>query len=263
VSQTNLRFHGAAPFRVAVVHGGPGAAGEMAPVARRLSRYCGVLEPLQTAASVDAQIQELRDVLSRHAEIPLVLIGHSWGAWLSLLSAARYPSAVGKLILVGSAPFADSYVGQLQTRRLDRLDESERAEYRTAIASVGDPSAPSSDDALKQLGRLAAKADAYEPVAEIDEPSDIRFSAEIHRKVWSEASLLRQDGQLLRQARLVKCPVVAIHGDSDPHPAAGVAEPLASLPDFHLITLARCGHRPWLERYAKEEFYRVLLAEIG
>jgi hypothetical protein len=33
----NLRIYGKAPFNVAVIHGGPGAVGEMAPVARELS----------------------------------------------------------------------------------------------------------------------------------------------------------------------------------------------------------------------------------
>ena len=66
------------------------------------------------------------------------------------------------------------------------------------------------------------------------------------------------------RARMVRCPVVAIHGDSDSSPAAGVAEPLsAALPEFRLIVLPQCGHTPWLERYAKEEFYRILLSEIG
>ena len=33
----NLRTYGEAPFNIAVIHGGPGAAGEMAPVARELA----------------------------------------------------------------------------------------------------------------------------------------------------------------------------------------------------------------------------------
>lgn len=43
-----LRTYGQAPFKGAVLHGGPGAPGEMAPVAKELARFCGVLEPLQT-----------------------------------------------------------------------------------------------------------------------------------------------------------------------------------------------------------------------
>jgi len=39
----DLRKYGAAPFDVAVIHGGPGAIGEMAPVARELALLFGVL----------------------------------------------------------------------------------------------------------------------------------------------------------------------------------------------------------------------------
>jgi pimeloyl-ACP methyl ester carboxylesterase len=232
----------------------------MAPVARGLSRHCGVLEPLQTARTVVGQVEELREALAEHARIPAILIGYSWGAWLSLMVAAQYAALVEKLILVSSGPLTEAYVREAQARRLDRLADTERAEYRAAIASLGDPSTPDSDHVLERLGRLAAKADAYDPIAEIDAPDEIRVSGEIYFAVWTEASLMRRYGELLRRARMVKCPVVAIHGDADPHPAAGVSEPLsAALPDFRLITLARCGR----ERYAKEEFYRILLSEIG
>ena len=48
----NLRTYGNAPFKVALLHGGPGVSGEMAPVAVELSNTRGVLEPLQTKASI-------------------------------------------------------------------------------------------------------------------------------------------------------------------------------------------------------------------
>jgi hypothetical protein len=44
----NLRKYGTSPFKLAVFHGGPGAPGEMAPVARELSSLGGILEPLHT-----------------------------------------------------------------------------------------------------------------------------------------------------------------------------------------------------------------------
>jgi len=42
----NFREYGKAPFKTAVIHGGPGGSGEMAPVARELSSTRGILEPL-------------------------------------------------------------------------------------------------------------------------------------------------------------------------------------------------------------------------
>ena len=101
----NLRKYGIKPFSAAVIHGGPGASGEMAPVAKELSIVCGILEPLQTSASLDGQLHELRTILKKHGNVPVTLIGHSWGAWLSFLLAARYPSLVKKLRLYGNSSY--------------------------------------------------------------------------------------------------------------------------------------------------------------
>ncbi len=101
----NLRKYGNKPFNVAVIHGGPGAPGEMAPVARELSSVRGVLEPLQTATTVEGQVQELKAVLEKNGDLPVTLIGFSWGAMLSFIFTARYPSFVKKLILIGSGAY--------------------------------------------------------------------------------------------------------------------------------------------------------------
>jgi hypothetical protein len=58
----NQRVYGKAPYRVAVIHGGPGAPGEMAPVARELSVMRGVLEPLQIMTTIEGQVEELATV---------------------------------------------------------------------------------------------------------------------------------------------------------------------------------------------------------
>ena len=58
--------------------------------------------------------------------------------------------------------------------------------------------------------------------------------------------------------------MVAIHGDTDPHPADGVQIPLeAVLKDFQFILLKNCGHKPWIERRAREEFFRILDKELS
>ena len=124
----NLRVYGSPPYNVAVIHGGPGAPGEMAPVARELSSTAGVLEPLQTAASLEGQVQEFHDVLQESGDPPMTLIGWSWGAWLGFILASRYPDMVGKLILVSSGPFEEEYAADITETRLKRLNEEEREE---------------------------------------------------------------------------------------------------------------------------------------
>ncbi len=116
-----VRKWGQGPYSLAVIHGGPGAPGEVAPVARELSAIRGVIEPLQTATTLDLQVQELRSVLTEDAQGPVTLIGFSWGAFLSWMTAARYPLLVKKLILVSSPPFEESYAGSITRTRLDRM----------------------------------------------------------------------------------------------------------------------------------------------
>jgi pimeloyl-ACP methyl ester carboxylesterase len=260
----NVRTYGALPFQVAVVHGGPGAGGEMAPVARRLARHRGVLEPIQTARSLEGQVEELRDVLESQGDRPVTLIGFSWGAWLSFIVAARYPALVEKLILVGSGPFETRYVTQLGETRRSRLTEEERAEFERAIEALADPEGEEKDAHLARLGALTTKTDQYDPVPEEAEPEDrLEVEGALFQSVWQDAAELRRSGALLELGRHIECPVVAIHGDYDPHPAEGVEQPLADILErFRFILLEECGHTPWLERQARRAFYDVLEAEL-
>ena len=98
----NCRTYGKAPYTVAVIHGGPGAAGEMAAVAREISQSQGVIEPFQTGRTVTGQVTELKKVLVDQATLPFILLGHSWGAILSFIVTAKNPALVKKLILISS-----------------------------------------------------------------------------------------------------------------------------------------------------------------
>jgi pimeloyl-ACP methyl ester carboxylesterase len=257
----NLRAYEKAPFHVAVIHGGPGAAGEMAPVARELASGWGVLEPLQTATSVEGQIQELRTVLEMKADLPVFLIGFSWGAWLSYMVAARYPSIVKKLILIASGPFEEKYAAEIEKTRLSRLSDEERAEVESLYEVMDNPAAKNRSEAFARFGALFSKADAYDPIKEESEAVD--FDLDIFRSVWEEAAKLRRSGKLLQLADKIRCPVVAIHGDYDPHPAEGVQKSLSEvLKNFRLILLENCGHKPWIEQQAKDRFYDILKEEL-
>jgi len=90
---------------------------------------------------------------------------------------------------------------------------------------------------------------------------EVRY--DIHQQVWSEAAELRRRGDLLTLGRQIRCPVVAIHGDYDPHPAEGVRKPLtAVLDNFRFILLEHCGHLPWIEKEAREKFLEILRVEL-
>lgn len=252
---SNLRYYGEPPFRVAVLHGGPGVSGEMGPVAQELSAGRGVLEPLQTADSLKGQVEELRDVLDSHGDDPFTLVGYSWGAWLGWILAAQYPGLVRKLVLVSSGPFEDHFASQVQENRLKRLSREEQAEVRNLSKKMEDPAA------FARFGEIMARTDFYDPIPV--SPEGIQLNPDIYQGVWPEAKELRKSRELIGMGAKIQCPVTAIHGDHDPHPAEGVREPLArTLQEFRFVLLDKCGHTPWMEKYARDRFFQVLAQEV-
>jgi pimeloyl-ACP methyl ester carboxylesterase len=257
----NLRIYGKSPFRTAVIHGGPGAPGEMAPVARELSSSRGILEPLQSAQTIHEQIEELRDTVTKQGNPSMVLIGWSWGAWLSFLFAAQNPELVKKLILVASGPFEEKDAQNIMQTRLNRLSEEERAKVLLLINVLEGPVMADKDDALLRLGNLLSKADAYDPIPHKRQVLECQY--DIYQSIWQQAAKLRKEGKLLEYGAKIRCPVVAIHGDFDPHPAEGIRRPLSRvLENFRFILLEKCGHTPWFERSAKARFYEKLKEEL-
>lgn len=250
---------------MAAIHGGPGAAGEMAPVAKRLvsELSSGVLEPLQTATTLGGQVEELEESLRTEGDPPLTLIGFSWGAWLSLIVAANFPGIAERLIIIGSGPFEESYLDELKRTRLNRLKEEEKGEFVSIVDKLQGSQAKEEDQLLRRLGQLTTKTDQYDPLSQPEKKEPLDLRGELFRQVWKEADQLRSSGELLKIVGQVRCPVVAIHGNYDPHPSMGVRQPLsAALEDFKFITLENCGHKPWLEREAREDFYRLLESEL-
>ncbi len=254
-----IRLYGEKPFQTVLLHGGPGAAGEMKPVALELAVDAGILECLQTENTINGQIEELYDQLSSYADLPVTLAGYSWGAWLGFLFACRYPKLIKKLILISAGAFETRYNHQLMQIRLSRLSPSERVEVERFLTSIFTGSEDQTN--LEQIGKLMAKADSFDPF--IIEDENLEINQEIFRSVGKAASALRENGALLHDASRLNMPVVAIHGDYDPHPFEGVEKPLSErLNDFKMILIRKCGHTPWKEMQAKDEFFEILRKEI-
>mgnify|MGYP006279092451 CR=1 FL=1 len=257
----NLRKYGNQPHKIAVIHGGPGASGEMRSVAEYLSSKKGILEPLQTSHTIKGEINQLKTMLLASNKSPFILIGFSWGAWLSLLTAANYPTLVEKVIIIGCGPLEQKYVEQINKTRLSRLDPTEKAEFTSLLNDLKKRTKKDTNTLIKNLKNLTNKTDQYRPIDNFKEK--INFDRNIFQNIWNEAMRLRKSGELLERIDKIDCPVIAIHGTYDPHPIEGVGEPLSRiLTDFRLIKLARCGHKPWNEQEARERFYNILIEEL-
>jgi pimeloyl-ACP methyl ester carboxylesterase len=257
----HLRTYGRAPYTIAVVHGGPGAPGEMAPVAKQLSAHCGVLEPFQAAPTLIGQAEELYRILENYGRPPMTVVGFSWGAWVSYICTSLHPNVVKKLILISCGPFEEKDVPSIMETRLSRLSENEKMKLHSIQKALHDRALPDKSTVFARFGELMFKADSYDPLPY--ENNVIQFDYLLFQQVWQDASELRNNGELLEYGKRIQCPVVAIHGEYDPHPALAVKNSLSGVcRDFRFILLKKCGHYPWMEKLAEKKFYDILLREV-
>jgi pimeloyl-ACP methyl ester carboxylesterase len=111
------------------------------PELARFTRVCaydragfGWSEPARRPRTAQAMTEELHELLRAAAlPPPFVLAGHSYGALVCQLYAARYPHEVGGLVLV-DPPDVDSW-SRPDERQRARIERGARLARRAAVAS--------------------------------------------------------------------------------------------------------------------------------
>ena len=253
-----VRLYGKEPYKVVLVHGGPGAIGSLKGFSKELSELAevGVVEAIQSKYSINELIEELYCQIRDNTSDKVSLVGHSWGAWLVVLFAERYPDLIEKVILVGSGPLEDKYVSEIGARRFHNLSEEEGEIFQRLINNQA------TDDDMEKIPKVFEKSDNYCLENKENHKAD-KTDSEMHNKVWSEAAKLRTSGELLKAFKNNKSKLYLIQGELDPHPVQGITLPLQEndIPCETYI-LQRCGHSPFMEKYAKEEFYKILIQTL-
>lgn len=252
--------HGSPPYRIAVVHGGPGACGSLARMAEELSRRMnrGVLEPIQAAGTLEELTDELYGQLQTFSPAEQVsLVGHSWGGWLSVLCAAKYPRKVASLVLVGCAPFEDRYVPKILENRLGKLPLGERSCFTRLLEKL---SGGASEGEIRQVEAFVERTDNVCLLPSERDSSGI-FRGDVYASIWEQAADWRTRGLLVGKLEEIVCPVYVIHGQDDPHPLEGVVEPLSRRGvRYQVQVLKNCGHSPFREKGARAGFFLRLAA---
>ena len=237
---------------VVVLHGGPGAPGSIAALARELADTCHVLEPLQrvradSPLSVAVHVADLVAVVQPFADrgVAPTLVGSSWGAMLALAFAAAHPAVAGPLVLVGCGTFDPvsraAFQATLARRRSERL----------GLATAVEVDSAADDDNVT----------GYSVDLVTDDDGTESYDAEGGRETWDDMLRLQADGTYPASFAAIRSPVLMLHGDYDPHPGRMIRDSLLPhLPQIEYIELKRCGHYPWLERAAREAFYAHLRA---
>ena len=234
-----VRRYGSSGPTVIALHGGPGAPGYMAPVARALGDAFVVLEPLQRPSggaplTVARHVEDLDEVVrSLGDDARPALVGSSWGGMLALAYAAAHPERVGALVVIGSGTF----------------DLGARARLRELLAE------------RRSRGVDAYTFDASDDAGDDEDAPGRRFDRCANQETWDDMVRLQAAGVYPQAFAAIGAPVLMLHGSYDPHPGELIRDGLLPyLPQLEYRQWERCGHYPWLERHARDEFYATLRA---
>ena len=253
-----VREYGTSGHSVVLLHGGPGAPGYMAPVARPLADSFRVLEPRQRGSgaeplTVARHVADLHELLEqRCGDRRPALVGHSWGAMLALAYAAEHPDPALPLVLIGSGTFDLEARERMKAIREERMDDVSRRRAEELQEEIANP-----DERLAAMGNLMLPLDSYELIA--SETEFQKCDARANRETWDDMIRLQEAGVYPQAFQAIAAPVIMLHGCMDPHPGSMIRASLEPhLPQLEYREWQRCGHYPWLEKAAHEQFFVVL-----
>jgi proline iminopeptidase len=188
-----------------------------------------------TFAQFCADVEALR--MHLHHE-RIALLGHSYGGFIALEYARRYPERVSHLILVDTVA-AINFDDDIQAN-LQRINSP--PEILTALASE-----PTSDAELQQV--MQAIAPLYFHTFDA-----ARAQAAFQHIVWSVAANNRgfeimSGYNMLPHLSEIHAPTLCVVGDTDFLALVPHVQTLArGLPHAEMIVIERCGHLPFIER---------------
>ena len=245
-----------------VIHGGPGAPGHMAPIARELASEFRVLEPLQrssgrgdgeTPLTVARHLEDLHEVIASFCgEEPVHLVGSSWGAMLALGYAAARPGRASGLVLIGCGTFDPAARERFETTLRERMDERLRARIDGLDDEIADP-----DERLRIKAELLLPLYSHDLIS--TDLQNERVDARASRESWEDMLRLQDEGVYPAAFAAIDAPVLMLHGARDPHPGRMIRASLERhVPSLEYHEWESCGHFPWLEREARDDFYARL-----
>jgi proline iminopeptidase len=278
-TEEGVRLHyevlGSGPDTIVVLHGGPGlSAAYLASDLDLLARDHALLFYDQRGAGRSTVLTDsarlrladhLRDLetVRRHFALQrVILLGHSWGAGLAAHYARTYPGHVARLILVGPVPLrATPYMQQFGRHLRMWMDSATAARFATISAAREHASDP--------VGACRAYWSIFIHGYFAD-PEDATGPARMRGDVCDAPPAAIRNGDLVGAAvlgplgdwdwrdefRRVAIPVLIIHGEKDPIPAASAEEWQAAFPSATLVLLKDAGHFPYVEQ--PEAFLRAI-----
>lgn len=256
-----VKLHGNAPYKIVTIHGGPGACGSLGNLSKLLLSGFGVAEQIQSRYTLSGLMLELEEDLNK---LPsgIVLIGHSFGAWLAIWYASKFPDHVRELILLGSAPVEDQYANTIRENRKRKLTDADEIRLRELSKRLHNCSLDQKDSYFYQLSAFYYYLDGYRPMPYKLLGGNPNFK--MFHKIWPLAASLRSENQIIGWVKKLRVPISIFHGTHDPHPIEGITEPLDKYKiPYRFYPLKNAGHYPWMEKKTGSTFLTKFIHHLN
>ena len=206
-----------------------------------------------------SDLERVRRAVVAHPDEPVILLGHSYGAFLAALFAAEFPHRVNGLILVASADLLvlPGSGPDLFTLVSDHLPAGNRAAYQQFIAGYLDfpRLLDRSDDEMRALNHtfaefyLTAVGQATSAV-----PADIAATG--GWMVQAQYLSMGQRHDYRAAMARIQAPVLILHGDRDLVSVTTSETYLRAIPGARLKLVEGAGHQIFADR--PESFQRAV-----
>ena len=246
---------------VLVLMGGPGMYGApMTPVAQMIAKRARAILPDQRGTgqsmpkdagglTMDATLADFEALRKDLGLQQWFVLGNSWGGMVALDYAAKYPSSIKGLLLVGSGGASFGFAALYAQNRIPRMTADERAAAK--YWAQPDVVARDPDRAAIENLRAISPSTLYDRTKIFDFIAYLTPGKEFYNP--EAARLLAADydkGSSGREEALrsVNIPALILTGRQDPVPESVSLENHSLLKGSQLMWLDRCGHMPWLDQ---------------
>jgi len=246
---------------VVVVHGGPGFDHmHMLPISLLADSYKLVFFDQRASGrstgkvdrhSINAKrfVDDLEKIRNSLGLGKIHILGHSWGAMLSLLYSITYPDRLRTMVLLApSASFEhlDQYSINIQKRTSKEDREAIQKMEQSSRFKKRDPRA------VQEYYRVAVKPFFHDNAYVYE--MDLSFGKRTAKNQSRISELLIESlGEFNIHSRLsrITCPVLVVHGESDPLPKKAPTSVHRNIPQSEFLVLRNTGHFMFVEALDK------------
>jgi len=222
---------------------------DLATVHRYDQRGCGRSEdkePYDIATFV-ADLDALRAYWGYES---WTVIGHSWGATLALMYAARHPEQVSRLVYFSGTGIDPAWHQEYRRNREAKLSPVDRRRFLYLNERRKVTKGNELDRINDERATLLEKTEYcdFDQLNEVPRLDRFPINYAQNAILGDEANVLEETGELSEQVERIEVPTLVLDGEADPRPRWARAQIAELVPNSRHVTIPRSGHEPWVEQ---------------